>query len=262
MGSPPPAPTDLKLVSLGANAALAATGGCLDAFTYVGHGHVFANAMTGNVVLLAANAFGRDWHQSFRHLPPILTFLLGIACVRALGLPRFVPEQYRQARIVLTVEILCLLLLSWSPASTPDFPIVTVICFAASLQTATFRQVNNAAYNSTFATGNLRTLMESFFDWVFKGRKPADLQKARDFATICSAFFFGALVGGLVTPRLHNKTLLLVVASLMAVLFQVSASEASSIARWRRRPEESTGSPAATSSATSPNPSAHSGQYP
>jgi uncharacterized membrane protein YoaK (UPF0700 family) len=34
------------------SAVMASAGGFLDAFTYVGHGHVFANAITGNVVLL------------------------------------------------------------------------------------------------------------------------------------------------------------------------------------------------------------------
>src|SRR5450432_4564827 len=65
-----------QLPGLMENAVLAAAGGFLDAFTYIGHGHVFANAMTGNVVLLGINAVGRNWHQSFRHLPPILAFLV------------------------------------------------------------------------------------------------------------------------------------------------------------------------------------------
>jgi uncharacterized membrane protein YoaK (UPF0700 family) len=231
METQPPATADQKLVSLAVNSALAATGGCLDAFTYVGHGHVFANAMTGNVVLLAVNAFGGEWRQSLRHLPPILTFWLGVACVRALGLPRFVPQQFQQARIVLTVEILCLFLLSWLPANASNFLIVTVVCFAASLQTATFRQVNRASYNSTFVTNNLRTLAESFFDWAFKGRRPADLSQAKDFASISFAFFMGAVVGGLLTPRLQNKTLLVVTATLVIVLFRVSVSQARFISR-------------------------------
>ena len=33
-------------------ALLTFSGGFLDVFTYVGHGHVFANTMTGNIVFL------------------------------------------------------------------------------------------------------------------------------------------------------------------------------------------------------------------
>src|SRR5271163_1291025 len=68
-------------------ALLALVGGFLDGFTYVGHGHVFANAMTGNVVLLGIYGFSRDWERSLRHLPPIVAFVLGIAAARTLSLP-------------------------------------------------------------------------------------------------------------------------------------------------------------------------------
>lgn len=206
------------MLSLDVNVVLAAAGGCLDAFTYVGHGHVFANAMTGNVVLLAVHAVSGDWHQSLRHLPPIVTFLIGVSCVRALGLPRFRCALPERAVTVLVVEILSLFALSWLPAAASDFLIVTAICFTASLQTATFRHVNGAAYNSTFVTGNLRTLSEGFFDWIFSGRRPDSLRQAIDFGSICLAFFLGALCGGILTPRLHNRTLFLVVALLVAVL--------------------------------------------
>jgi uncharacterized membrane protein YoaK (UPF0700 family) len=42
---------------------LAATGGLLDAVVYLNHGHVFANAMTGNVIFLAIATLGRDWTE-------------------------------------------------------------------------------------------------------------------------------------------------------------------------------------------------------
>jgi uncharacterized membrane protein YoaK (UPF0700 family) len=58
---------------------LATAGGFLDGFTYVGHGHVFANAMTGNVVLLGISFMSGSWDTAFNHLPPILAFLLGIS---------------------------------------------------------------------------------------------------------------------------------------------------------------------------------------
>ena len=36
-------------------AVLAVAGGFLDAYTYICRGHVFANAQTGNIVLLGVN---------------------------------------------------------------------------------------------------------------------------------------------------------------------------------------------------------------
>lgn len=40
---------------------LAGAGGFLDAYTFVGRGGVFANAQTGNIVLLAVAAGERHW---------------------------------------------------------------------------------------------------------------------------------------------------------------------------------------------------------
>lgn len=239
------------MLSLPVNVLLAAAGGCLDAFTYVGHGHVFANAMTGNVVLLAVFAASGGWRESLRHVPPIVTFLVGISCVRALGLPRFRLSVAQRAIAVLIVEILAFFSLTWLPAAANNFLIVIVICFVASLQTGTFRQVNNASYNSTYTTGNLRTLSESLSDWLFNGRAPASRQKTLDFASVCSAFFLGALLGGLLTPRLQNRCLLFVVALLTAVLLRITAR--SPLPR-----AESPHSPPASSSLAPP---AHSGPY-
>ncbi len=67
---------------------LAAAGGFLDGFTYVGHGHVFANAMTGNVVLLGIDFISGSREAAFRHLPPILAFLVGVSVAKAIQLPR------------------------------------------------------------------------------------------------------------------------------------------------------------------------------
>ena len=75
--------------SLAVAALLAACGGFLDSFTYLGHGHVFANAMSGNVVLLGVNAASGKWSQSLAHLRPILAFLLGVAVAQCFRLPRF-----------------------------------------------------------------------------------------------------------------------------------------------------------------------------
>jgi uncharacterized membrane protein YoaK (UPF0700 family) len=81
------------------------------------------------------------------------------------------------------------------------------VAFAASLQTATFRTVEGQPYNSTFTTGNLRTLSEDTFVWLVR-KRPASLRRpSQVFAAICGAFLLGVLIGGLMTPLLCNKTL-------------------------------------------------------
>lgn len=56
---------------------LAFTGGFLDAYTYLLRGGVFANAQTGNMVLMALYAARRDG-RAFYYLLPIAAFLAGV----------------------------------------------------------------------------------------------------------------------------------------------------------------------------------------
>jgi hypothetical protein len=61
-------PNRAKATALPAAMLLAATGGLLDAVVYLNHGHVFANAMTGNVIFLGISALGRDWADVGHHI--------------------------------------------------------------------------------------------------------------------------------------------------------------------------------------------------
>lgn len=57
---------------------LALTGGFLDAYTYITRGGVFANAQTGNIVLMGINLAKGDFERVIHYVVPILAFALGI----------------------------------------------------------------------------------------------------------------------------------------------------------------------------------------
>jgi uncharacterized membrane protein YoaK (UPF0700 family) len=192
---------------LSTGAVLAAAGGFLDGFTYVGHGHVFANAMTGNVILLGIDSISGSLSTAFRHLPPILAFLLGISAAKAMKLRPMLRHLRDPYMAALALEIGMLLVLSLLPQRTPDIAITTSVAFAASVQVGTFREVNGRSYNSTFVTGNLRTLSESAFDWCLGQNSPEAARVVRDFSMICAAFLLGATAGGYTTGRFGNRAL-------------------------------------------------------
>ena len=78
----------------------AIVGGYTDAYSYLAHGHVFANAQTGNVVFVGVYASGGEWGQAARHLPPIAAFILGVAVAHLLG----VKSQKREFRATLACQ--------------------------------------------------------------------------------------------------------------------------------------------------------------
>jgi uncharacterized membrane protein YoaK (UPF0700 family) len=207
--------------SLSNSALLAIVGGFLDGFTYVGHGHVFANAMTGNVVLLGVYAIAHSWQLSFRHLPPILCFLLGICVARAILLPRFRSRLRYPYMSVVTLELVIFAVISLLPNPTRDFWITTSIAFAASMQVEAFRVVNGRNYNSTFTTGNLRSFSEGIFDWIFRHNIDNARAQAFDFGIICLCFLIGATSGGFSVSRLGNSALWIDFVLLFVVLVRL-----------------------------------------
>ena len=203
-----PKPKDGKpSVSLLACAMLTCAGGTLDAFTYLGHGHVFATSMTGNVVLLGLNAVRADWPQTLLHFVPIAGFCLGVSTAEGITRRSVWKNRASSSAWVLSVEIAILALVGCLPRSAPDSPITICVAFAAALQAATFRTVEGYSYNATFTTGNLRSLSESFFDWIAQKCTPAAPHAVRVFAAVCGSFLLGTLVGALLTPILGNKML-------------------------------------------------------
>ena len=57
---------------------LALSGGFQDAYTYIERGHVFANAQTGNVVLMSASVLDGNIDNILRYINPLLAFVVGI----------------------------------------------------------------------------------------------------------------------------------------------------------------------------------------
>ena len=87
---------------------LAIVGGFLDAYTYMIRDGVFANAQTGNIVLLGIHLAEGKWLQACTYFIPILAFVLGIFLnewIRKLFLP--LPKiHWRQIVILFEMAIL------------------------------------------------------------------------------------------------------------------------------------------------------------
>lgn len=64
-------------------AFLSISGGLQDAYTYVFRGKVFANAQTGNIVLLSQNICERNWLQSAHYFVPVGSICNRHHCCRA-----------------------------------------------------------------------------------------------------------------------------------------------------------------------------------
>ncbi|GAA3815279.1 YoaK family protein [Streptomyces chiangmaiensis] len=177
---------------------LAVVGGALDAYTFVSRDGVFANAQTGNIVLLGVEAAKRQWWQALQHVPPILAFLVGVVVAESLRRPRVVAVVRRPARGALVLEILVLIGVGFIPAAAPDSLVTVTIAFVASVQVSSFRTLVDTAYNTTMTTGNLRTVMQSAYLAAVE-RDGAAARRARRFAAVICGFLLGAVGGAWLT---------------------------------------------------------------
>ena len=144
-------------------AVLALVGGFLAIYTYLLGGGVFANAQTGNIVLLAANLAETNWSRAGYYLIPILAFSAGVFVTNLLKRCFSGTGGIRFEQVVLLIEAALLLGIGLLPLSVPDVFVNVTISFICSIQVNTFRKVRNVPYASTMCTGNLRSGTEKLY---------------------------------------------------------------------------------------------------
>jgi uncharacterized membrane protein YoaK (UPF0700 family) len=207
---------------LATGATLAVVGGFLDAYTYVAHGGVFANAQTGNVVFVAIDAAQGRWADAARYLPIIGAFVLGLLAAESLAARRHRRWLSDPTRAVLAAEIAVLVVVACLPVGTPSLWTTTAVAFVAALQVTTFRLVGETSYSTTMTTGNLRTLVTGAYEWL-SGYDRGQRVVAGRLTVIVLAFAGGAGVGALVSgpDALGTRATLVAAAVLVVVLAAV-----------------------------------------
>lgn len=204
---------------------LAVVGGYLDVYTYVSRGGVFANAQTGNIVLLAINIARGDMSKAVMYALPILAFMAGIVVTE------FVKTRYRRThyfhwrQIVIALEFLVLLVIAFVPSGTHDDLVNIAVSFVCSMQVESFRTFDGNGFATTMCTGNLRSATEYlFYSGVDKDRTKR--KKSLQYYGIIAVFILGAIIGMKLTVIYREKSvlagcfLLLVVFVLMFIPMQ------------------------------------------
>lgn len=186
---------------------LAFVGGFLDAYTYFLHGGVFANAQTGNLVLLGIDLAQKNFRGALYYLIPVGAFFAGVLLTELLK-SRFTATAFvGWQHIVLLVEILLLCMVGFLPEQIPDAIANVAISFICSLQVNSFRTTRGLPYASTMCTGNLRSAAEQCYRFLC-GDRPAGRNMAR-YLVIILAFCAGAAFGAFLSRRAGSLSILL-----------------------------------------------------
>lgn len=173
---------------------LSISGGLQDAYTYMYRGKVFANAQTGNIVLLAQNLIDRNWSVALRYFSPLLFFALGVAAAECIHMRYQKAQRIHWRQLVLAIEILLLFAVGFFP-NEMDLLANAMVSFACAMQVQAFRKVNGYAFASTMCIGNLRSGTAALSVY-FRERKSKQLEQAMYYFGIIFMFALGAGIGG------------------------------------------------------------------
>lgn len=204
---------------------LALTGGFLDAYTYISRGGVFANAQTGNIVLLGLNMASGQWSRVLYYLVPIIAFVLGIFLAESIRGKCMYNRKMHWRQLVLILEMLVLLFVAVLPQGKFDMIANVAVSFICAMQVESFRKMNGNAFATTMCTGNLRSGTERLYRFGRTG-EVKELEKSLQYYGIILIFIIGAMAGMWLTKQFAQKAVLFACGMLfMAFLMMFVRSE-------------------------------------
>ena len=169
------------------------SGGFQDAYTYISRGGVFANAQTGNIVLMSSAMFDGDASRILKYLIPVVH----------MHFKHYEKIHWRQ--IILFSEIILLLVVGFLPHRV-DYLANALVSYVCALQVQTFHKVRGHAYASTMCIGNMRSGTEALCVYYHTHDKEV-LKKALTYFSVILVFAVGAGIGSFITKIVGDKSI-------------------------------------------------------
>ena len=184
---------------------LTLAGGFQDAYSYNCRGQVFANAQTGNIVLLGQNIASGNFQNALHYLFPLLAFLAGVYLsewVRELC-KSFQKLHWRQ--IVLAFEIVMLAIAGLLPQSLNVVSNI-LMSFACAMQVDSFRKFRGIPCATTMCIGNMRSGTELLCRYHIT-KDPELKRKSLHYNFIILVFAIGAAIGAVASQKFGNPAI-------------------------------------------------------
>jgi uncharacterized membrane protein YoaK (UPF0700 family) len=226
-------------LSVAAASALTAAGGSMDAWVYMDHGHVFANAQTGNVVLFGIHAAAGDFSDAARHVPSMIAFILGLVSSRLTeaGLKK---AGLNSRNVRLTVECFLLVALAMTASRLPNAAVTACVGFIAAVQITSLSHIGDVRFNTGMTTGNLLGAFSAAIAVLSDPASKEDRIRAIALGSMCFTFAAGAVLGGFCTLHFSDRTLFVTAGTVgLATLLMWRTSDPIASSLELRRPTAS-----------------------
>ena len=177
---------------------LALSGGLQDAYTYCVRNGVFANAQTGNVVLMSQYLMQGNFSMAGHFAVPLLSFAFGVFVAEKLQARFKYASKLHWRQGLLVLEIVLLVFVGFLPESL-NVTASSIVSFVCAMQVQAFRKVNGYSYASTMCIGNLRSGVAALSAF-FRDHKKEQLRETYHYFGVIGFFAVGAAIGSMLVP--------------------------------------------------------------
>lgn len=184
---------------------LTLAGGFQDAYSYNCRGGVFANAQTGNIVLLGQNLAQGHWGAAFRYFIPLCAFLLGVYITERVHHCFRANEKIHWRQVILLIESLLLVITGLLP-QTLNISANALMSFACAMQVNSFRKFHGLPCATTMCIGNIRSATEMLCRYHITKDKTLR-RKSIHYYFVILIFAIGATAGALITSVLGSPAI-------------------------------------------------------
>jgi len=186
---------------------LALSGGFMDAYSYMCRGEVFANAQTGNMLLLGIYVSEGKWNMALRYLFPVLAFAIGIAIADIVRMKSANKNYFHWRQIAVLCEAVVLFCVAFMPQ---DLNLLAncMTSLACGIQVESFRKIHGNGIATTMCIGNLRSATQNLCEyWHTKDREA--VEKSMLYYGIIICFVLGAVIGNVFVKYFAEKAILM-----------------------------------------------------
>lgn len=194
---------------------LTLAGGFQDAYSYNIRDHVFANAQTGNIVLLGQNLAAGNFLHALRYFLPLAAFFAGVCLSELIKHSCKSGGRIHWRQIILFIEIILLIITGFLPSSLLlNIAANIILSFACAMQVDSFRSFGGISCATTMCIGNMRSATEALCLYRLKGDSEMKYKSIRLWYLILT--FAAGAASGAVCSRIIGIHAIWLAAALQA----------------------------------------------
>ena len=198
---------------------LALSGGFMDAYSYINRGKVFANAETGNIILMALKVCEGKFFEAVNYLIPIVSFAVGVGICEIIKYRKERINMIHWRQILVLFEIFAFIVVGFLPQEMNRVA-NSIISMISGIRFATFPKIRGTAMATTMCTGNLKTGTQNMYRGIKTGDKSA-IEKGLYYYVCILVFILGTTVGYFAVKLMAEKAIFLAALAMINIFIMM-----------------------------------------